>query len=228
MGSNWQPWDSTHGGDIRNPQPSSGVHKSKKHHESKKKKKKKKQTKDGSNTFSNIAVKKMNGWVWMFFCFFSRFVFCVSVCVSNITSVWTDVKIKHWLIDWLIWVQYLFKATVEVFDFGVDVVPAGHGQHLHDLGDLHQVVARDVADGDVRRDAVGLRVADGRADEQRKHQVSARRSHLQQQKEATVKETEAEVVRYRHVSRSSGLANPGRFPQGKLAATESCYPTLTN
>lgn len=77
---------------------------------------------------------------------------------------------------------YLFKATVQVLHFGVDVVPAWHGQDLHDLGDLHQVVARDVADGDVRRDPVRLWVADGRADEQRKHQVCTRRSHLQGRK----------------------------------------------
>ena len=77
---------------------------------------------------------------------------------------------------------YLFKATVQVLHFGVYVVPAWHGQHLHDLGNLHQVVARDVADGDVRRDPVRLRVADGRADEQRKHQVCTRRSHLQGRK----------------------------------------------
>jgi hypothetical protein len=49
---------------------------------------------------------------------------------------------------------------------------------LDDLCDLHEVVARDVADGNVRRDAVRLGVADGRADEQRKDQVSAGRSYL--------------------------------------------------
>ena len=41
----------------------------------------------------------MNGWVWMCVVFVLVFCFCSCVCVSNITLVWTDVQIKHWLID---------------------------------------------------------------------------------------------------------------------------------
>lgn len=87
------------------------------------------------------------------------------------------------LISWSVRIVHLFKAAIQISDFWVNLIPARDSKNLHNLRYLHEVVACNMADGDIRSNAIRFWITNGWTNKQCKYQVCTGSSHLENKAE---------------------------------------------